>query len=255
MAPTFRSILKLSSSIVWLVSSYSSVAFAHSSNFDSYEECVINSLSGTNNTKAVEFIEKACAAKFSRELEVLTQKHEADLKTIQKRLEDTELKYRAIIENLTQEHEEKIQIEREKINNLGQLIDALKDKLSETENWLDRLPDGAKEAGDTPRKLEEVPQLELTADQMAEVKAAIAGCWTLPNTHFEKNLSVDVKVFVNPNGEVVRAQVIDHVEYNTNTKFRIISNAALRALKSCSPIPLKGNAETPIRQLVVTFMP
>ena len=56
MTPTFRSILKLSSLIVWIISSCTSIAFAHSSNFNSYEECVINSLSGTNNTKAVEFI-------------------------------------------------------------------------------------------------------------------------------------------------------------------------------------------------------
>lgn len=243
---------------------FSSFAFAHSSNFKSYEECVISSLSGTNNTKAVEFIEKACAAKFADELDALREQHQQEIEEVLKRLTDGKQKFREEVARLKAKHRKEVSQEQEKIAKLNNLIDALKEELAEAENWLDKLPTPTPsdkrynpdtDVDSNIGSIQDIPNLVLSSGQLQRVKAGLSECWVVPNITFDDKLSVDLRVFVGPSGEVIRAQVIDHEEYDANAEVRLIANAALRAVKGCSPLPLDDDVDAPVRQFIVNFKP
>lgn len=243
---------------------FSSFASAHSSNFQSYEECVINSLSGTNNTKAVEFIEKACAAKFADELDALREQHQREIEEVAKRLADSKQKFREEVARLKAKHLKEVSQEREKIAKLNNLIDALKGELAEAENWLDKLPTPTSsdkrynpdtDVDSNIGSIQDIPNLVLSSGQLQRVKARLSECWIVPNIKFDDRLSVDLRVFVDPTGKVIRAQVINHEQYDTNSEVRLIANAALRAVEGCSPLPLDDDIDAPVLQFIVNFKP
>ena len=230
-------------------------ASAHSSNFKSYEECVISSLSGTNNTKAVEFIEKACAAKFAIELDALREEHKQELDDAIAELDAIREKHRKQMALIQEKHQKAILKQRERIAKLNGLIDALNLELKEAENWLDKLPTQSSSGKQNKTKVEEIPNLALSAGRLQKVKARLSECWFVPNIKFDERLSVDLRIFVDPSGAVLRAQVVNHDEYDANAEVRMIAKAALRAVRGCSPLPLGGEANAPVQKFIVSFKP
>jgi TonB family protein len=67
----------------------------------------------------------------------------------------------------------------------------------------------------------------------------IYGCWYVdPNATFTKDMIVDVRTTLSPDGSVFSAEVVDKARAMNDANYRKFAVAAVRAVKTCSPLPM-----------------
>jgi TonB family protein len=97
-----------------------------------------------------------------------------------------------------------------------------------------------------------------TASEVDLVRQQIARCWNVPaGARDAKDLVVEVRIAVDPDGTVRQATIVDQARLGTDPFFRAAAESARRAFFSplCRPLHLPPDKYAIWRDLVVDFSP
>lgn len=95
-----------------------------------------------------------------------------------------------------------------------------------------------------------------TLSERDAIKAHIENCWRInPGTEGLSDMSADIKVIINPDGSVQRAEVMDIERVVLDPAFRTFSNSAKNAVLSCSNIPISPQRYEVFKEIMFTFRP
>jgi TonB family protein len=79
----------------------------------------------------------------------------------------------------------------------------------------------------------------LASSDIDAARNKITECWYVdPNATFTKDMIVDVRTTMSPDGSVLSAEVVDKARAMNDTNYRKFALAAVRAVKTCSPLPM-----------------
>ena len=99
---------------------------------------------------------------------------------------------------------------------------------------------------------------QLTASELDMVRHQIARCWNVPaGARDAKDLVVEVKVIVDPDGTVRQATIVDQGRLGSDPFFRAAAESARRAFFNplCRPLHLPAEKYAIWKDLVVDFSP
>jgi len=95
-----------------------------------------------------------------------------------------------------------------------------------------------------------------TLSERDAIRAHIERCWRIdPGKEGIQELSVDLRVGINPDGSVRRAIIEDTGLYFTDPAFRTFADSARTAVLSCSNIPISPQRYEIFKEIVFTFSP
>ena len=98
----------------------------------------------------------------------------------------------------------------------------------------------------------------LTASELDMVRHQIAHCWNVPaGARDAKDLVVEIKVIVDPDGTVRQATIVDQGRLGGDPFFRAAAESARRAFfnPQCRPLHLPAEKYAIWKDLVVDFSP
>lgn len=99
---------------------------------------------------------------------------------------------------------------------------------------------------------------QLTASELDMVRHQIARCWNVPAAARDaKDLVVEIKVVVDPDGTVRQATIVDQGRLGSDPSFRAAAESARRAFfnPQCRPLHLPAEKYAIWKDLVVDFSP
>jgi outer membrane biosynthesis protein TonB len=99
---------------------------------------------------------------------------------------------------------------------------------------------------------------QLTASEMDLVREQIARCWNInAGARDAKDLVVEIRAAVNPDGTVTRADIVDSGRASSDPLFRAAAESARRAFfnPACTPLKLPPDKYATWKDLVVDFSP
>jgi outer membrane biosynthesis protein TonB len=99
---------------------------------------------------------------------------------------------------------------------------------------------------------------QLTASEMDLVRGQIARCWNVPaGARDAKDLVVEIKVTVDPDGTVRQATIVDQARLASDPFFRAAAESARRAFFNplCRPLHLPADKYAIWKDLIVDFSP
>ena len=79
----------------------------------------------------------------------------------------------------------------------------------------------------------------LTLSEEDALKAQIFGCWSLPiGLPYGENLLVRIKLKLKPDGNILKAEILDNVRMNIPGQefYKVLAESALRAVRLCQPL-------------------
>ena len=124
----------------------------------------------------------------------------------------------------------------------------------------DSLLDGAIASGDNENsgiKAEEVGEV-LTATQIDLIRQTIRKCWHFPaGLRNAEDLIVDIKMELDPNGNVTSAEIVDTNRMASDPDYRTAAENAYRAVldPKCNPLPLPKERYNKWKNLELSFNP
>ena len=124
----------------------------------------------------------------------------------------------------------------------------------------DSLLDGASASGDNENsgiKAEEVGEV-LTATQIDLIRQTIRKCWHFPaGLRNAEDLIVDIKMELDPEGNVTRAEIVDTNRMASDPDYRTAAENAYRAVldPKCNPLPLPKERYNEWKDLELSFNP
>jgi len=124
----------------------------------------------------------------------------------------------------------------------------------------DSLLDGASASGDNENsgiKAEEVGEV-LTATQIDLIRQTIRKCWHFPaGLRNAEDLIVDIKMELDPEGNVTRAEIVDTNRMASDNDYRTAAENAYRAVldPKCNPLPLPKERYNEWKDLELSFNP
>jgi len=103
------------------------------------------------------------------------------------------------------------------------------------------------ETAETMRKSDKTTQSQdenfitsaLTLSEEDALKAQIFGCWSIPlGLPYNENLLVRIKLKLNPDGTILRSEILDHARMNQpgQSFYKVLAESALRAIRICQPL-------------------
>ena len=99
----------------------------------------------------------------------------------------------------------------------------------------------------------------LTATQIDLIRQTIRKCWHFPaGLKNAEDLVVDIKMELDPEGNVTKAKIIDNGDrMSSDSNFRIAAENAHRAVldPECSPLPLPKDKYDEWKELELSFNP
>jgi hypothetical protein len=99
---------------------------------------------------------------------------------------------------------------------------------------------------------------QLTISELDAVKRQIGPCWNVQTgSKYAENLAVEVRVFINRDGSIQEARVLDTGRYNRDAAFRAAAESALRALRNprCAPLKLPPEKYEQWKVTIINFDP
>jgi hypothetical protein len=99
---------------------------------------------------------------------------------------------------------------------------------------------------------------QLTASEIDLIRQQIERCWNIPEgAREDKDLVVEIRVFVDPDGDVRRADILDQARMASDPVFRAAADSARRALFNplCRPLRLPPDKYEYWKEFVVDFSP
>ena len=125
------------------------------------------------------------------------------------------------------------EFEKEEIidpNKIAALIDKSKKEIAETTKTTNRV---------TQSQDKNMDILGLTLSEEDALKAQIFGCWSIPlGLPYNENLLVKIKLKLQPDGSVIKTEILDHVRMNKPGQgfYKVLAESALRAIQLCQPL-------------------
>jgi hypothetical protein len=98
----------------------------------------------------------------------------------------------------------------------------------------------------------------LTISELDAIRRQIEACWNIPaGARDAENLIVDIKVVMNPDGTVQRAEIVDRSRLTGDPFYRAAAESALRAVlhPRCSPLRLPPQKFQQWRRFTLSFNP
>ena len=96
----------------------------------------------------------------------------------------------------------------------------------------------------------------LTLNEEDALKAQIFGCWSIPlGLPYNENLLVRIKLMLEPDGTVVKTEILDHVRMNKPDQgfYKVLAESALRAIKLCQPLRVPSSGYERWKELQLNF--
>ena len=132
-------------------------------------------------------------------------------------------------------------------NNIAALID--KSKIDSA----DVIKKNDKTTQDQDRNIENT---RLTLSEEDALKAQIFGCWSIPlGLPYNENLLVRIKLILEPDGSVVKTEILDHARMNKPGQgfYKVLAESALRAIKLCQPLRVPSTGYERWKELQLNF--
>ncbi|MDC0454896.1 cell envelope biogenesis protein TolA [Candidatus Pelagibacter sp.] len=132
-------------------------------------------------------------------------------------------------------------------NNIAALIDKSKIDTAEV----------VKKNNDTTQDQDKnVQTTGLTLSEEDALKAQIFGCWSIPlGLPYNENLLVRIKLKLEPDGSVVKTEILDHARMNKpgQSFYKVLAESALRAVKLCQPLRVPSTGYERWKELQLNF--
>ena len=132
-------------------------------------------------------------------------------------------------------------------NNIAALID--KSKIEDVDN--------IKKNNDITQDLDRnIESNKLTLSEEDALKAQIFGCWSIPlGLPYNEDLLVRIKLKLEPDGSVVKTEILDHARMNQpgQSFYKVLAESALRAVKLCQPLRVPSTGYERWKDLQLNF--
>jgi len=132
-------------------------------------------------------------------------------------------------------------------NNIAALIDKSKVERAETDKKLDKV---------TQNQDKEMDFVGLTLSEEDALKAQIFGCWSIPlGLPFNEDLLVRIKLQLEPDGSIIRTEILDHARMNKPGQafYKVLAESALRAIKLCQPLRVSSTGYERWKNMQLNF--
>jgi hypothetical protein len=132
-------------------------------------------------------------------------------------------------------------------NNIAALIDKSKIESSETKKKSNMV---------TQDQDKNVEAVGLSLSEEDALKAQIFGCWSIPlGLPYDENLLVRIKLQLDPDGSVLRSEILDHARMNKPGQgfYKVLAESALRAIKLCQPLRVPSTGYERWKDLQLNF--
>ena len=99
---------------------------------------------------------------------------------------------------------------------------------------------------------------QASMSEIDAIRRQIEGCWNIPaGARDAGSLVVRIRVWVNPDGTVAQARILDASRMATDVFFRAAAETALRAVLNprCSPLPIPPKKYDQFKVLILHFNP
>jgi len=99
---------------------------------------------------------------------------------------------------------------------------------------------------------------QASMSEIDAIRRQIEGCWNIPaGARDAGSLVVQIRVWVNPDGTVAQARILDASRMATDVFFRAAAETALRAVLNprCSPLPIPPKKYDQFKVLILHFNP
>ena len=96
----------------------------------------------------------------------------------------------------------------------------------------------------------------LTLSEEDALKAQIFGCWSIPlGLPYNEDLLVRIKLLLEPDGSVVKTEILDHARMNKPGQgfYKVLAESALRAVKLCQPLRVPTTGYERWKELQLNF--
>ena len=96
----------------------------------------------------------------------------------------------------------------------------------------------------------------LTLSEEDALKAQIFGCWSIPlGLPYNENLLVRIKLMLEPDGSVIKTEILDHARMNKPGQgfYKVLAESALRAVKLCQPLRVPTTGYEKWKELQLNF--
>jgi hypothetical protein len=96
----------------------------------------------------------------------------------------------------------------------------------------------------------------LTISEEDALKAQIFGCWSIPlGLPYNEDLLVRIKLMLEPDGSVVKTEILDHARMNRPDQgfYKVLAESALRAIKMCQPLSVPTSGYERWKELQLNF--
>ena len=132
-------------------------------------------------------------------------------------------------------------------NNIAALIDKSKIESSKTKKKSNMV---------TQDQDKNVEAVGLSLSEEDALKAQIFGCWSIPlGLPYDENLLVRIKLQLDPDGSVLRSEILDHARMNKPGQgfYKVLAESALRAIKLCQPLRVPSTGYERWKDLQLNF--
>jgi uncharacterized protein YqgQ len=106
-------------------------------------------------------------------------------------------------------------------------------------------------------KKENIITPSLTLGEEDALKAQIFGCWSIPLglPYNNEDLLVRIKLKLDPDGTVIKAEILDHERLNMPGQgyYKVLAESALRAVKLCQPLKVPSTGYERWKELQLNF--
>lgn len=99
---------------------------------------------------------------------------------------------------------------------------------------------------------------QATMTEIDAIRRQIEGCWSIPaGARNAENLVVSIRIWVNPDGKVAKAEILDRARMGSDPFFRTAAESALRAVLNprCSPLRFPPKKYDQFKVMVLNFNP
>ena len=138
-------------------------------------------------------------------------------------------------------------------------VEALIDKLLETteensQNYKSKIDGEKNNLNNNINETTILPGLTLSEEDA--LKAQIFGCWSIPlGLPYNENLLVRIKLELEPDGSVIKSEILDHARMNKPGQgfYKVLAESALRAIKLCQPLRVPSTGYERWKELQLNF--
>lgn len=95
-----------------------------------------------------------------------------------------------------------------------------------------------------------------TMSELDAIRSHIEGCWRIdPGKEGIEKLSAEIRVFINPDGSVARAEIIDQSRFFLDRTFASFATSARLSVLSCKGIPITPAHYDELKEMTLNFSP